>query len=333
MSQWIRESAIQLPTQVSDEDLEKGIVDNVLVLTWESRNGLHYPREMVERHIALYDGASVNLDHRADPNTDVPVSRRFGRISQPRITPDGVRARLQFNPNHPFAVEFKWWIRNDSKGLGLSHYAQIKKKPKEINGRWVEVVESIGRVASVDIVADPATTNGIFESEKLMDPIADPATIGAGLTDKASLMAFLQALMTACPVTPEEQQGALEEVLAGMDSMMVPTPDAPVAMESQALDRLARKGRLGAWAAAKIKGLITNGVTMSRAQQLAAIQAELGVAGEFVSESLKTTLLTLNEKDQRSILANLVPRQGPKSAPPAGGTFDAKKVAAETQWN
>ena len=77
-----------------------------------------------------------------------------------------MRADLHANPKHPLFESIAWDAENGSP-VGLSHDVEAVVKWDE--QRKCNVVESITRVCSVDIVHSPATTSSMFESELLVE--------------------------------------------------------------------------------------------------------------------------------------------------------------------
>jgi len=130
------------------------------ILGFKSRNNRTYTREALIKAAHKYEGVKVNLDHNTgtDPRK---FSERFGRMVNVRMQNDGLYGDLQFNPAHPLAEAFKWWIKNDPTAIGLSHNATAEVQNTATGG---EIVTEIRDVDSVDLVADPATTQGLFES-------------------------------------------------------------------------------------------------------------------------------------------------------------------------
>lgn len=130
------------------------------ILGFKSRNNRTYTREAIAQAAHKYENAKVNLDHNTgtDPRK---FSERFGRMVNVRMEADGLYGDLQYNPKHPLAEAFCWWIKNDPTAIGLSHNATAEVKNTAEGG---EIVTEIRDVDSVDLVADPATTRGLFES-------------------------------------------------------------------------------------------------------------------------------------------------------------------------
>ena len=130
------------------------------ILGFKSRNNRTYTREALIKAAHKYEGVKVNLDHNTgtDPRK---FSERFGRMVNVRMQGDGLYGDLQYNPAHPLAEAFRWWIKNDPTAIGLSHNATAEVQNTATGG---ELVTEIRDVDSVDLVADPATTQGLFES-------------------------------------------------------------------------------------------------------------------------------------------------------------------------
>lgn len=147
------------PDLVVDE--QAGMIRNCKVLGGKSLNGRTYSDSVMREAVSLYEGAKVNLNHDLGPRN---FEDRFGRLTKTRfVEGDGIRADLQFNIHHPAAKPFIWWAKNDPRGIGLSHQV-FGRSSRQDDG--TEMVEKIEEVRSVDIVADPATTNGLFESQR-----------------------------------------------------------------------------------------------------------------------------------------------------------------------
>lgn len=153
-------------------------IPNCKILGFRSRNNRVYTREAVQAAAAKYEGCKVNLDHNtgSEPRK---FSERFGRLVNVRFTPEGLFGDLQYNPAHPLAEAFRWWVAHDPNAIGLSHNATAEV---QTTAHGTELVTEIRDVDSVDLVADPATTKGLLESyqeRNVMDPMEtmdqDPA--------------------------------------------------------------------------------------------------------------------------------------------------------------
>ena len=86
---------------------------------------------------------------------------RIGTIRDVAMQPgEGLFADFHFNPKHALAEQLMWDAEHAPENVGFSHNveARVGRRGERV------VVEAITRVQSVDLVADPATTRGLFES-------------------------------------------------------------------------------------------------------------------------------------------------------------------------
>ena len=175
----IHERTASLPKQ-GDAATNTPVVSGVKVLGIESKNGRKYPIEVMRKALEKYEGAIVNIDHPAgsEPRS---YEDRFGRLTNARMEADGIYADLAYNPKHPLAEGFQWWVKNDPKAIGLSHNAQAKTK---MNTEGVEEIEEIVKVDSVDLVAEPATTAGLMECVMRAKETKQPVVEGRSETDE-----------------------------------------------------------------------------------------------------------------------------------------------------
>ena len=143
--------------------IEGGILRGAKMLGVRSKNkNRHYTPEAVKRSAHLYDGVPCNIDHAKDLAAGSSVLKRFGMWRNPRVVDGALIGDLHFNPEHVYAKQFIWAVENQPTTIGFSHVAKLNEKRvgKEM------VVEGIEKVKSVDWVADPATTGGVFEDEE-----------------------------------------------------------------------------------------------------------------------------------------------------------------------
>ena len=139
--------------------VQDNVIKNVKVLGIYSKNGRIYPLSTMRNALEKYEGCVVNLDHK--PNEIRSVLDRFGQIKNVRLEEDGIRGDLMYNPAHPYAAAFKYFVETQPDALGLSHAALCRTK-MERDG--TETVQSIEEVESTDVVCVPATNRNIFES-------------------------------------------------------------------------------------------------------------------------------------------------------------------------
>ena len=142
------------------------------ILGLQSRNGRAYLPEALARAARLYEEAKVNVNHpRGNPGGPRDYRDRIGVIRKVAVrSGEGLFADLHFNPKHSLAEQLAWDAEHAPENVGFSHNVQARTRR---DGDRV-VVEAITRVQSVDLVADPATTRGLFESDADGDE-ANPA--------------------------------------------------------------------------------------------------------------------------------------------------------------
>jgi hypothetical protein len=143
-------------------DRQAGIIRGVKVLGLESRNGRTYLPEALAQAAKLYEDAKVNVNHpKGNPAGPRDYQDRIGAIRNVALrTGEGLFADFHFNPKHALAEQLLWDAEHAPENVGFSHNVEARIARRD--GRVT--VEAITRVQSVDLVADPATTRGLFES-------------------------------------------------------------------------------------------------------------------------------------------------------------------------
>ncbi len=143
-------------------DRTQSLIRGVKILGLESRNGRSYMPEALAAAAALYEGAKVNVNHpRAAAAAPRDYQDRLGSICGVSFrSGEGLFADLHYNPKHALAEQLAWDAEHAPEHVGFSHNVEARTAQRE--GRTV--VEAILTVQSVDLVADPATTSGLFEA-------------------------------------------------------------------------------------------------------------------------------------------------------------------------
>ncbi|MBQ2620873.1 MAG: hypothetical protein IJF84_05990 [Thermoguttaceae bacterium] len=146
-------------------DLDSGLISGVKILGLTSRNGRVYPPEVLREAAPLYEGAKVNVNHVSKEAARLPrdYRDRIGTVSNVVFKENsGLFADFHYNPNHAQAKQLLWDAHNAPNNVGFSHCVEaVYHQENDLS-----VIDKIVRVISVDLVADPATTNGLFESEE-----------------------------------------------------------------------------------------------------------------------------------------------------------------------
>ncbi len=174
-------------------DKENGVVSGVKILGVKSRNNRIYPLETLRDAAPLYENAKVNVNHPdGSPTESRKYQDRVGSIKNVTIQENGLYGDFHFNPKHPLAEQMLWDAEKAPENFGFSHNVEAVVRLE--NG--AQVVDKIVRVRSVDLVADPATTSGLFESERATPTIApvNAADFDASAPNDATCAARLQTL-------------------------------------------------------------------------------------------------------------------------------------------
>ena len=167
MSKFLRESQ----SGIERVDTEAGIIYGVKVLGPRSRNGRVYEDSAIRKALPLYEGVTVNINHvRPDPKTGAHVERpmqdRWGVLRNVRYQEGSIYADLHYIKSHPMTGQLVEAAQRFPEIFGLSHDAGGDEQLIDGERRVVEMYE----VKSVDVVADPATNEGLFESYRPVDP-------------------------------------------------------------------------------------------------------------------------------------------------------------------
>lgn len=143
-------------------DRTGGVIRGIKVLGLTSRNQREYLSEALARAVSLYDGAKVNVNHpKGHPLAPRDYQERIGIIRNVcHRAGEGLFADFHFNPKHYLSEQLIWDAEHAPENVGFSHNVQARTSRRG----ETTLVEEILRVHSVDLVADPATTRGLFES-------------------------------------------------------------------------------------------------------------------------------------------------------------------------
>lgn len=293
------------------------VIRGVKLIGFESVNGRSYPPAVLRASTAHYEGAKVNVNHPTggDPTKPRALEDRIGVIRNARIVEGahgGIYGDFHYNPEHRLAKQISWDAQHAPDSLGFSHNALLRMGPVRGDKR---VVEEIVKVRSVDLVADPATTRSLFESEiPRMEPtlpVAAPAVVApAEKSDpKDQVKAAFRAMVIAAfdddkldikaTLTKIRQiMQAQEKLLAGD---LVAGGDGQPGAETEQVQLRQQ--------VALLSQQVEQFQAKERQQALhAAIEQELAAAGlnradkRHVSEPFAKLLLATESKDERAAL-------------------------------
>jgi hypothetical protein len=145
-------------------DKKSGVIHGVRILGFYSRNGRRYSESCLQESVHLYENARVNVNHSDNPHQNTRDYRdRIGSLFNVTFcSGEGLFADFRYNPKHPLTEQMLWDAEHAPENVGFSHHIEAETVK---DGNSI-LVTAIRRVISVDLVADPATTNGLFESRK-----------------------------------------------------------------------------------------------------------------------------------------------------------------------
>ncbi len=160
MSEMLQEY-VDSGSQALRVDQTTGVIRGVKLLGLASRNGRRYRENALAEAIRLYEGAKVNVNHpKGHPLSPRDYQDRLGVIRGVQFRGgEGLFGDLHFNPKHALSEQLVWDAEHAPHNVGLSHnvLAQTSRAGEET------IVEAITKVQSIDLVADPASTSGLFE--------------------------------------------------------------------------------------------------------------------------------------------------------------------------
>ena len=113
------------------------------------------------------------IDHNCD-GQERKMIEHFGVLRNIKRRGDAIYGDLHYLKSHPRADEITERAERMGDTFGLSHNADGYTVHR--NGR--EIVEDIEEVRSVDLVTDPATSSGLFESKSVNAIRSDASTVG-----------------------------------------------------------------------------------------------------------------------------------------------------------
>lgn len=191
---------------------QQGIIRGVKILGIDSRNGRRYSPEAIARAAALYEGAKVNVNHpKGSPAAPRDYQDRIGVIRNVSVRgEEGLFADFHYNPSHALSEQLAWDAEHSPENVGFSHnvLARTARHGQET------IVEEILRVQSVDLVADPATTLGLFEAAAApasQDPSLASLTVQQLQEHRPEL---IQEILAPRAAELRELQSQLEELRA-----------------------------------------------------------------------------------------------------------------------
>ncbi len=201
---------------------KNGVLEGVHILGLTSKNNRTYEAKAVKEAMPLYEMADVYLNHNMpDKNGAIrarSVEEKFGWFENISFkATEGLFGDFHYNTKHPYAATFEWWVENAPGKIGFSHDAMVDN---------LEHVTEIGGVRSVDLVALPATTGGIFEGVVQDKLDADAKKLSTIYCTACSLMGDVIWGMTDAG-TDQEKANKLLPIARDFMKLLRSTANAP----------------------------------------------------------------------------------------------------------
>ncbi len=201
-----------------------------------SRNGRSYPDAVLAEAVAagLYEEVPLCIPqpgaHRdqALGSYTPEYAQRVGLFTNTKHLPGkGVFGDATLNPKHTLAESVAWDIGRRPKNMGFSQMADCAI---DATGK---IITKIGRVHSVELVLNPATTKTFAEEEQLLDPVAsivenvlahpDFATALAKHAAETSEMCLGLVRAALTDTNPETKAESLRGIVLGLISERIKT--------------------------------------------------------------------------------------------------------------
>ena len=150
---------------LKEATVEGNIIQNVSLLGAVSLNGRVYTREAMQDAVKLYNGVQVFANHPGFQDLTGTGGRKFedlaGKILNTRLVGDRVKGDVHLIEDEPIGEKLKKIAEQMPELVGFSHRARGEAERAEDG---TVVIKRLLEVKALEIVVDPATTNGLFES-------------------------------------------------------------------------------------------------------------------------------------------------------------------------
>lgn len=150
----------------AEAKVEGNVIHNVALLGRVSSNNRTYSDQAMKDALRLYEGAPVYVDHpsEADLKSRGGVRSAFdlaGRIRNPRRVGEQIRGDVEVLDREPTKGLITSIASQMPEQAGMSHRAAGSLVAEDDGS---ETVTSLDRVFGVELVTEPATVKGLFES-------------------------------------------------------------------------------------------------------------------------------------------------------------------------
>jgi len=164
------ESQMMLPDSTKFHvDRDAGVIHNVKIIGFTSKNNRVYSRKCLEEAVGLYEDRPVNANH-TQAGDEVKVEDRLGKIKNVRMAESGLYGDFHFLKSHPMTERL---LEAAEKMPELFGFSQRAFGTVKANAKGPEEVSKIKQVLSVDLVSDPATNKSLMESFTMQKEIKE----------------------------------------------------------------------------------------------------------------------------------------------------------------
>lgn len=218
-------------------DKESHAIKGVKIIGNVSTNGRTYPQSILAKAKAKYENREVNVNHSG--KLDRAVGDRFGWLSNIREGEGGLYGDLNYLESHPQSAMIVEAAERNPKLFGLSHVADCRERKDKAGS----TIESIEQVFSVDVVANPATVNSLFEGRSMKTY----KQVREALPEKSPAFKFFKE-MEELGAMPAEMEAPAEVAAAQSpeDALAAGFKAAIVAIiDDSSMDLAAKKKKIG----------------------------------------------------------------------------------------
>jgi hypothetical protein len=189
-------------------DKAAGVIHDVRIIGTKSRNRRTYTHDALQVAVGKYEGVHVNANHArsTEMNEDRRIEDWVGVIRNAQYRDGAVYGDLHLRRESKWFAEIVEAASDFPNSFGLSHVADGDSR---FDGNE-EIVEAIAEVFSVDIVLNPATNRGLFES---VDPSVSMG-LAVNCDDIVECVGKIVALATKTANVPSELIEGLMELAA-----------------------------------------------------------------------------------------------------------------------
>lgn len=145
----------------ADVDRDAGIIRDATILGKHSKNGHTYSPEAMQQAVTLCNGASFYIDHPEWGDNVRKFEDLGGKIQNTRLEGNFVRGDIQVISGIPITDKVLAVAEQMPEKVGNSIRATGRVERDEADN---PVVVELTKVFGVELVTEPATTNGLFES-------------------------------------------------------------------------------------------------------------------------------------------------------------------------